>query len=62
MASLEKSLRSKLENTVKAARDVAEAGARSAIDQIGVGDANPPEHLAEQERELRWVICSCFKC
>ena len=53
MPSLEKSLRTKLENTVKAARDVAEAGARSALEQIGVGDANPPEHLSDQERELR---------
>ncbi len=53
MPSLEKSLRSKLENTVKAARDVAESGARSALEQIGVGDANPPEHLTEKDRDLR---------
>jgi hypothetical protein len=53
MASLEKTLRNQLERTVKDARDVAEAGARSALEQLGVGDSNPPTHLSEAERELR---------
>lgn len=53
MPALEKNLRTKLENTVKAAREVAENGARAVIEQIGVGDANSPDHLSEQERETR---------
>lgn len=53
MASLEKSLRNQLERTVKDARDVAEAGSRSALEQLGVGDSNPPTHLTDPERELR---------
>jgi len=53
MASLDKSLRNQLERTVKDARDVAEAGSRSALEQLGVGDSNPPTHLSEAERELR---------
>lgn len=53
MASLEKSLRNQLERAVKDARDVAEAAARSALEQLGVGDASPPPHLDEKERDLR---------
>jgi hypothetical protein len=53
MGSLEKTLRSKLENTVKAAREIAEAGARSTLEQIGVGDAEAPKHLSDQEKDLR---------
>jgi hypothetical protein len=53
MASLDKSLRNQLERTVKDARDVAEAAARSALEQLGVGDAGPPSHLNETERDLR---------
>jgi hypothetical protein len=53
MAALEKSLRNQLERTVKDARDVAEAAARSALEQLGVGDASPPPHLSQQERDLR---------
>ena len=53
MPALEKTLRTQLERVVKDARDVAEAGARSALEQLGVGDSNPPTHLSEAERELR---------
>jgi hypothetical protein len=53
MPALEKSLRTKLENTVKVAREVAEAGARSSLEQIGVGDADAPKHLSEEEKNLR---------
>jgi hypothetical protein len=53
MATLEKSLRNQLERTVKDARDVAEAAARSSLEQLGVGDASPPPHLSQQERDLR---------
>jgi hypothetical protein len=53
MPSLEKTLRTQLERVVKDARDVAEAGSRSALEQLGVGDSNRPPHLSEAERELR---------
>jgi hypothetical protein len=53
MPALEKSLRTQLERVVKDARDVAEAGAKSALEQLGVGDSNPAPHLSEAERELR---------
>jgi hypothetical protein len=53
MNTLDKLLRNQLERTVKDARDVAEAAASSAIEQLGVGDAGPPSHLNEQERDLR---------
>jgi hypothetical protein len=50
---LEKSLRNKLERTVKDARDVAETAARSALQQLGVGEAVLYSHLSEADRELR---------
>jgi hypothetical protein len=53
MPALEKSLRTKLENTVKAAREIAEAGARSSLEQIGVGEGDAPKHLSGQEKDLR---------
>jgi hypothetical protein len=53
MATLEKTLRNQLERTVKDAREEAEMAAKASLEQIGVGDAAPPDHLCEQERELR---------
>ena len=53
MQPLEKGLRNKLERTVKDARDIAEAAARAALEQLGVGEAAPFAHLTESERELR---------
>ena len=53
MPSLDKPLRNQLERTVKDARDVAEIAVRSALEQLGVGEANPPAHLSESERDLR---------
>lgn len=50
---LEKSLRSKLENTVKAARDLAEGAARAVIEQLGVGQPKPPVYLDENQKALR---------
>ena len=44
---------SKLESTIKAARDVAEAGAKAALEQLSVGQATPDSHLSEAERSLR---------
>lgn len=53
MASLERTLRKDLERAVKKARNVAEAGARQAIAQLGVGEAEPPKHLTTEQRALR---------
>ncbi|MDQ0324221.1 hypothetical protein J2R99_000070 [Rhodopseudomonas julia] len=53
MASLDRTLRKDLEKTVKQARRVAEAGARNAVAQLGVGDAESPKHLSSEERALR---------
>lgn len=50
---LEKTLRTQLENIVKPAREYAEAGAREAVEVLGVADANAPGHLSPEERELR---------
>lgn len=53
MRPLEKTLRNRLERTVREARDIAEAAARAALEQLGVGDAAPYAHLSAVERELR---------
>ena len=53
MQPLEKTLRKQLENTIKAARDIAEAAAKAALEQIGVGEAVAFAYLSETERELR---------
>ena len=53
MPSLDKPLRNQLEGTVKDARDVAETAVRSALEQLGVGEATPPPHLSDDERDLR---------
>jgi hypothetical protein len=53
MQPLDKQLRSKLENTIKEARDIAEDGALAALQQLGVGQATPDAHLSEAERDLR---------
>ena len=53
MQPLEKSLRNKLEKTVKDARVVSEAAAKAALEQIGVGEAVAFSRLSESERELR---------
>jgi len=53
MASLAPALRKKLEDAVKEARDVAEAGARAALEQLAVHAAEPFAHLSPEDRELR---------
>jgi hypothetical protein len=53
MQPLEKFLRNKLERTVKDARDIAETAARSALEQLGVGESSPYSHLSDTDRELR---------
>jgi hypothetical protein len=50
---LAKALRTQLENTVKAAREVAEKGARSTLSQLAVGDAKAPDYLTDELKSLR---------
>ena len=53
MDPLAKPLRKQLEDAVVAARDTAEKAARAALMHLGVGDADLPKHLTDQERALR---------
>ena len=53
MQPLDKSLRNKLEKTVKEARVLAEKAARSALEQLGVEQAAPYEYLNHEQRDLR---------
>ena len=53
MPVLSKDLRTKLENAVGHARDAAEAGARAALEQLGVDAASAPTYLSESDRALR---------
>lgn len=50
---LPKPLRSQLEATVKAARDVAEKGAHAALSQLAVGEASAPGYLTDDFKALR---------
>ena len=53
MQPLDRLLRRQLENTVKDARDTAEEAARGALEQLGVREASPFEHLTAGEKDLR---------
>jgi len=53
MQPLDKTLRNRLERTIKDARDSAEDAAHAALEQLGVGEAAPFAHLSEPERALR---------
>ena len=53
MHTLDKVLRSSLENTIIEARASAEATARIVLEQLGVGEKVPYPHLTEDERKLR---------
>ena len=53
MQPLDKTLRNRLERTVKEAREVAEAGAEAALGEIGAHETSPYPHLGEAERDLR---------
>lgn len=53
MAALDRDLRRDLENAVKKARRVAEAGARQAIGQLAVGHHEPWPTLSPEQRQLR---------
>lgn len=50
---LPKVLRTQLENSVKAARDVAEKGARAALSQLAVAEAKAPDYLTDELKALR---------
>ena len=50
---LEKTLRSALERTTLAARDVAETAARDAFVQLGVQNAKAPDWLGKEQSALR---------
>ena len=50
---LAKPLRTQLENTVKAARDIAETAARAALQQLAVGEGRVPDYLNDAQRALR---------
>lgn len=50
---LPKPQRTQLENTVKAARDVAEKAASAALAQLAVADGKAPDYLTEPQRFLR---------
>jgi len=53
MHTLDKSLRSALENTILAARSAAEEAAQIVLEALGVGEKVPFPHLNEAERTLR---------
>lgn len=50
---LPKPLRTQLENTVKAARDVAEVAATAALVQLAVGEGKAPDYLTNSQKALR---------
>lgn len=56
MQPLDKNLRTKLEQTVKNARDIAELATRAALDQLGISEPVPLPHLSETERELHRTL------
>lgn len=53
MRPLDKKLRTELERTVNDARETAEAAARAALEQLGVGEPDPFPYLSEDEKDLR---------
>ncbi len=53
MPALPTSLRKTLENTIKAARREAEAGAAAALAYLSVAEAEPGSHLSPEQRKLR---------
>lgn len=50
---LPKPLRTQLENTVKAARDVAEVAANAALAQLAVAEGKAPDYLTDELKALR---------
>ncbi len=52
-APLLKPQRTQLESTIKAAREVAEKGARAALAQLAVGEGRAPDYLSDELKALR---------
>ena len=50
---LDKTLRKRLERTIKEAREASEAAAFAALEQLGVGESAPFAHLSKEDRDLR---------
>jgi hypothetical protein len=53
MPTLHPDLRGTLEKTVCDARDIAEQGARAALEALAVGEAEPYKHLTPDQRDFR---------
>ena len=53
MLPLDKTLRNRLEKSIKDARDIAEAAALAALNQLGVKESKPFEYLTSEQRGLR---------
>ena len=53
MFALDRTLRGRLERTVKEARQLAESAARVALGYLGVADLEAPPHLSDHDRGLR---------
>jgi hypothetical protein len=53
MSPLENWLRNRLERTVESAREIAEAAARAALEQLGVGEPAAFNYLSDEEKALR---------
>ncbi|HQK24332.1 MAG TPA: N-6 DNA methylase [Synergistaceae bacterium] len=53
MESLDRALRSQLENAVRKARDLSESAVRAALNLLGVAETRPPSHLRESDKALR---------
>lgn len=56
MEPLDKSLRSKLEKSIKEAREIAESAAANCLQQLGVGDSSAPGYLTPEQRDLRKAL------
>jgi hypothetical protein len=53
VTTLSKSDRNALDKAVQKARDISEEGARKALISLGVSDEKKPEHLSDEQAELR---------
>ncbi len=53
MRPLDKTLRNRLERTIRDARDSAETAAQAVLEQLGVSETAPYPHLNESDRDLR---------
>lgn len=53
MQPLDRTLRNRLEQTIKEAREVADEAARAAVEQLGIGEPSAPKHLTPAEVDLR---------